>query len=59
MDAAIEARGFVTVCGFDGTALLDETGEYVARLGIHGVPSNVFADAYRVVRTAARPGRTS
>ncbi len=57
VDAATEARHFADVWGLDGTVLLDETGEYAARLGIHGVPTNVFVDANGVVRTvgATRP----
>ncbi len=50
VDAATEARGFARIWGLGGTILLDETGEYAARLGIRGVPSNVIVDSTGVVR---------
>jgi hypothetical protein len=50
VDAAAEARGFAAVWGLEGTILLDETGEYAARLGIRGVPSNVVVDSAGLVR---------
>ena len=48
--AAAEARRFAAVWGLEGTVLLDETGQYAARLGICGVPSNVVVDAGGLVR---------
>lgn len=61
VDAATEARHFAEVWGLEGTILLDETGGYAARLGIHGVPCNVVVDARGVVRSvgAATPGELS
>ena len=50
VDAASEARNFAAIWGLEGTMLLDETGEYAARLGIHGVPCNVVVDAQGLVR---------
>ncbi|CAL9658667.1 hypothetical protein SUDANB176_06901 [Streptomyces sp. enrichment culture] len=50
MNAAGEARNFCAVWGIEGTVLLDETGEYAARLGIAGVPTNVLVGADGVVR---------
>lgn len=49
-DAAREARDFVARWDVRGTVLLDETGQYAASLGIHGVPSNLVVDANGVVR---------
>jgi hypothetical protein len=58
VDAAAEARDFAAVWGLEGTVLLDQTGEYAARLGIRGVPCNVIVDARGMVRTvgATTPG---
>ena len=50
VDSAAEARGFAAVWGLEGTILLDETGQYAARLGIRGVPSNVIVDSRGMVR---------
>ncbi len=50
MDARTEARNFADIWGIGGTVLLDETGEYAARLGIQGVPTNVLVDEHGVVR---------
>lgn len=50
VDAATEARNFAAVWGLEGTILLDETGQYAARLGIRGVPCNVVVDAQGLVR---------
>ena len=44
-DAFGEARGFCELWGMDGTVLVDERGELPDRLGLHGVPTNVFVDA--------------
>lgn len=49
-DATREARDFVARWDVRGTVLLDETGQYAAALGIHGVPSNLVVDANGVVR---------
>lgn len=43
--AHAEARGFCDLWGVEGPVLVDETGEFAARLGIRGVPTNVFVDA--------------
>ncbi len=58
VDAATEAANFAAVWGLEGTILLDQTGEYAARLGIRGVPCNVIVDAHGMVRTvgATTPG---
>ena len=50
VDARTEACNFADIWGIDGTVLLDETGEYAARLGISGVPTNVLVDEHGVVR---------
>lgn len=50
VDAATEARNFAAVWGLEGTILLDETGDYAARLGIRGVPSNLVVDSTGLVR---------
>lgn len=50
VDAAAEARAFVATRGLDGTTLLDETGQYAARMGIPGVPFNVVVDSAGLVR---------
>jgi hypothetical protein len=50
VNAAAEARDFAAVWGLEGTILLDETGEYAARLGIRGVPANVIVDSRGMVR---------
>jgi predicted DsbA family dithiol-disulfide isomerase len=41
---------FVDMWGLKGTILLDDTGEYAARLGVRGVPTNVLVDADGTVR---------
>lgn len=51
-DAAAEARAFADVWGLEGTILLDETGEYAARLGVRGVPFNLVVDSSGLVREA-------
>jgi thioredoxin-like negative regulator of GroEL len=43
--AYAEARGFCELWGVDGTVLVDEHGELAGRLGIRGVPANVFVDS--------------
>jgi hypothetical protein len=43
--ACAEARGFCELWGVDGTVLVDERGEFADRLGIRGVPANVFVDS--------------
>ena len=50
--AAAEARQFAAVWGLEGTVLLDETGQYTARLGIRGVPFNLAVDSTGLVRAA-------
>jgi hypothetical protein len=44
-DAFAEARGFCDLWGMDGTVLVDESGDLPDRLGLRGVPTNVFVDA--------------
>ena len=43
-DAQSEARRFCELWGIEGTVLADEDGELVDRLGVRGVPTNVFVD---------------
>jgi hypothetical protein len=43
--AFAEARTFCKLWGVEGTVLVDEAGELVERLGIRGVPTNIFVDA--------------
>jgi hypothetical protein len=50
--AAAEARQFAGVWGLEGTILLDEPGQYAARLGIRGVPFNLAVDSTGLVRAA-------
>jgi hypothetical protein len=52
IDAAAEARRFAAVWGLEGTVLLDETGQYAARLGVRGVPFNLAVDSTGLVRAA-------
>jgi hypothetical protein len=40
-----EASAFCELWGIQGTVLVDEPGAYARRLGIRGVPTNVFVDA--------------
>lgn len=51
-DAAGEARQFCQVHGVEGTVLLDETAEYLGRLGVRGVPFNLVVDESGIVRAA-------
>jgi hypothetical protein len=48
--AAEEARRYCEIWGIEGTVLLDETAAYARRLGIRGVPTNVFVDQRGIVR---------
>ncbi|MCO8301451.1 hypothetical protein NI939_01415 [Streptomyces sp. RKCA-744] len=45
-----EALRFAAVWNVEGPLLLDETGDYAARLGITGVPTNVLVDDNGIVR---------
>lgn len=45
MGAFAEARAFCELWGIGGTVLVDERGELPDRLGLRGVPANVFVDA--------------
>lgn len=49
-DAAQEALDYYTRWGLEGTVLLDETAEYARRLGVRGVPTNVFVDQNGLVQ---------
>jgi thioredoxin-like negative regulator of GroEL len=42
--AAEEADAYRQRWGIDATILLDETAAYARRLGVRGVPTNVFVD---------------
>lgn len=44
-----EAATFCDLWGIDGTVLVDEPGDYAQRIGIRGVPTNVFVDADGIV----------
>ncbi len=57
VNAVAEATSFCDLWGIGGTVLLDESGELAERLGIRGVPTNVFVDADGVVSAvgAVRP----
>jgi hypothetical protein len=48
--AAEEAGGYCQRWGIGGAVLLDETAAYARRLGVRGVPTNVFVDASGMVR---------
>jgi hypothetical protein len=39
-----EATAFCNLWQIDGTVLADEPGEYAGRLGVRGVPTNIFVD---------------
>ena len=43
--AQSEARRFCELWGIEGTVLADEEGGLVDRLGVRGVPTNVFVDS--------------
>lgn len=47
--AAEEAAGYCMRWGLEGTVLLDETADYARRLGVRGVPTNIFVDGNGVV----------
>ena len=57
-NAFAEARGFCQLWRVDGTVLVDERGELPHRLGLRGVPTNVFVDADGTVTAvgAVTPG---
>jgi hypothetical protein len=50
VDAREEARHFCEVHHIQGPVLLDATGEYIARLGLRGVPHNVVVDTRGIVQ---------
>lgn len=56
--ASAEAQGFCDLWGVDGTVLLDEDGSVAEKLGVRGVPANVFVDSDGTVTAvgAATPG---
>jgi hypothetical protein len=45
VNAAAEAQSFCELWGVDGPVLIDESGEFARRLGVRGVPTNVFVDS--------------
>jgi hypothetical protein len=49
-NAFTEARTFCELWGVKGTVLVDERGALVEKLGIRGVPTNVFVDVDGTVR---------
>jgi hypothetical protein len=50
VDPRREALHFCKIHSIEGTVLLDETGEYINRLGLRGVPHNVVVDKKGIVR---------
>jgi predicted DsbA family dithiol-disulfide isomerase len=48
--AAEEVAGYCLRWDIQGTVLLDESADYARRLGIRGVPTNVFVDERGIVR---------
>lgn len=50
VDNFTEAARFCDIYQVDGPALVDETGEFAALLGIRGVPTNVLVDVDGTVR---------
>ena len=50
VDPRREALHFCKIHNIQGTVLLDETGEYITRLGIRGVPHNVVVDKKGIVQ---------
>ena len=49
--AAEQATGYCARWGLEGTVVLDETAEYARRLGVRGVPTNVFVNESGIVQT--------
>lgn len=47
--AAEEAARYCEMWGIEATVLLDETAEYARRVGVRGVPTNVFVDEHGIV----------
>jgi translation initiation factor 2B subunit (eIF-2B alpha/beta/delta family) len=45
-----EAAAYVERWGIEGTVLLDDTGAYARRVGVRGVPTNVYVDDGGLVR---------
>lgn len=45
VDPVAEARRFAELWAIEGTVLVDAGGEVAERLGVRGVPTNVFVDA--------------
>ena len=50
VDPRREALHFCKIHNIRGLVLLDTTGEYIARLGLRGVPHNVVVDKQGIVR---------
>ena len=50
VDPFVEAQRFRDIYRIEGTVLVDETGDLATRLGIRGVPTNVFVDTDGTVR---------
>lgn len=48
--AAEEIAGYCLRWNIEGTVLLDESAQFARRLGVRGVPTNVFVDAGGIVR---------
>lgn len=49
LNAREEARKFCKVHSVQGPVLIDETGEYIAKLGLRGVPMNVVVNKQGIV----------
>ena len=50
VDPRREALHFCKIHNIQGTVLIDATGEYIARLGLRGVPHNVVVDKKGIVQ---------
>ena len=50
VDPRQEALHFCKIHNIQGTVLIDETSEYITKLGIRGVPHNVVVDKKGIVR---------
>jgi len=50
VDPRQEALHFCKIHTNQGTVLIDETSEYITKLGIRGVPHNVVVDKKGIVR---------
>jgi hypothetical protein len=49
-DPRPEIERYLELWGFQGTILLDETGDFAREVGVRGIPTNVVVDRDGVVR---------